>query len=45
MIDNKTFIVAGLIIALIIGVIAVFAASSDPDGLESTALVYRGRKP
>jgi cobalt/nickel transport protein len=44
MIDNKTFIVAGLIIAVLIGVIAVFAASSDPDGLESTALVVQGDK-
>jgi cobalt/nickel transport protein len=44
MISNKTFIVAGLIIAVIIGVVAVFAASSDPDGLESTALVVQGDK-
>lgn len=44
MMSNKTFIVAGLIIALIIGVIAVFAASSDPDGMESTALVVQGEK-
>jgi cobalt/nickel transport protein len=44
MIDNRTFIVAGLIIAVIIGMIAVFAASSDPDGLESTALVVQGEK-
>jgi cobalt/nickel transport protein len=44
MMDNKTFIIVGLIIALLIGVIAVFAASSDPDGLESTALVVQGEK-
>jgi cobalt/nickel transport protein len=44
MMDNKTFIAAGLIIALIIGMIAVFAASSDPDGLESTAFVVQGLK-
>lgn len=44
MIDNKTFIIVGLIIALLIGVIAVFAASSNPDGLESTALVVQGEK-
>lgn len=44
MMDNKTFIVVGLIIALLIGLIAVFAASSNPDGLESTALVVQGEK-
>jgi cobalt/nickel transport protein len=44
MMDNKTFIIAGIIIALLIGVIAVFMASSDPDGLESTALVVQGQK-
>lgn len=44
MMDNKTFIIAGLIIAILIGFIAVFMASSDPDGLESTALVIQGGK-
>jgi cobalt/nickel transport protein len=44
MIDNKTFIIGGIIIALIIGVMAVFLASGDPDGLESTALVVQGQK-
>jgi cobalt/nickel transport protein len=44
MMDNRTFIIAGIIIALLIGVIAVFMASSDPDGLESTALVVQGQK-
>jgi len=44
MIDNKTFIIAGLLISLLIGTIAVFLASSDPDGLESTALVVSGQK-
>jgi cobalt/nickel transport protein len=44
MMDNKTFIIAGIIIALLIGGIAVFMASSDPDGLESTALVVQGQK-
>jgi len=42
--DNKTFIIAGIIIALLIGVLAVFLASGDPDGLESTALVVQGQK-
>lgn len=44
MIDNKTFIIGGIIVALLIGVIAVFMASGDPDGLESTALVVQGQK-
>lgn len=44
MMDNKTFIIAGIVIALIIGCVAVFLASGDPDGLESTALVVQGQK-
>ena len=44
MMDNKTFIIAGIIVALIIGGVAVFMASGDPDGLESTALVVQGQK-
>lgn len=44
MIDNKTFFVAGIIIAILIGAVAVFMASGDPDGLESTALVVSGQK-
>jgi len=44
MIDNKTFIIGGIVIALLIGVTAVFMASSDPDGLESTALIVQGQK-
>jgi cobalt/nickel transport protein len=43
-IDNKTFIIGGIIVALLIGVIAVFMASADPGGLESTALVVQGQK-
>jgi len=42
--DNKTFIAAGIIVAILIGVIAVFMASGDPDGLESSALVVSGQK-
>jgi len=42
--DNRTFLVAGIIVALLIAVIAVFFASSDPDGLESTALIIQGDK-
>lgn len=44
MIDNKTFMIAGLIIAIIVGGLAVFLASGDPDGLESTALYVQGEK-
>lgn len=44
MIDNKTFLIGGVLLALIIGVVAVFLASGDPDGLESTALVVSGQK-
>lgn len=44
MMDNKTFIAVGIVIALLIGVVAVFMASGDPDGLESTALVVQGQK-
>jgi cobalt/nickel transport protein len=42
--NNRQFIVGGIIIALLIGVTAVFLASGDPDGLESTALVVQGEK-
>ena len=42
--DNKTFIIIGIAIAIIIGVIAVFFASGDPDGLESSALMIQGQK-
>jgi cobalt/nickel transport protein len=42
--DNKTFIIAGIVVAILIGVVAVFMASGDPDGLESTALMIQGQK-
>ena len=38
------YIVAGIAIALMIGTTAVFLASSDPDGLDSTALITQGQK-
>ena len=41
---NKKFLAAGLLIALTISIIAVFLASSDPDGLDSTALIASGQK-
>ncbi len=44
MIDNKTLIIGGLVIAILIGVVAVFMASGDPDGMESTALIIQGQK-
>ncbi|HNX16975.1 MAG TPA: PDGLE domain-containing protein [Methanoregula sp.] len=44
MINNKTFLIGGIIVALLIGVVAVFLASGDPDGLESTALIVQGQK-
>ncbi len=34
---NRNLLIGGLIIALIIAVLAPFLASSNPDGLESTA--------
>ncbi|MFH0966531.1 MAG: PDGLE domain-containing protein [Methanobacteriota archaeon] len=44
MMDNKTFLIVGVIVAVAIGVLAVFLASGDPDGLESTALMVSGQK-
>lgn len=38
------FIIVGLIIAFLIGAGAVFFASDNPDGLESTALVVQNTK-
>ena len=42
--NTTVFIVAGLIIAFLIGVCAVFFASDNPDGLESAALFVQGTK-
>lgn len=42
--NTKQFMMAGLALALIIGVTAVFLASADPDGLESTAFYVQGEK-
>jgi cobalt/nickel transport protein len=44
MMDNKTFIIIGIVVSLMIGTVAVFMASGDPDGMESTALVVQGQK-
>jgi cobalt/nickel transport protein len=42
--ETKVFIAVGIVVALVIGVAAVFLASGDPDGLESTALIVQGDK-
>ncbi|MDD1656280.1 MAG: PDGLE domain-containing protein [Methanomicrobiales archaeon] len=42
--ETKTFVAAGVVLAILIGVAAVFLASPDPDGLESTALIVQGDK-
>lgn len=42
--DNRMFLIIGVLVAILIGVLAVFFASGDPDGLESTALVIQGEK-
>lgn len=34
--DNKNFIIIGLVIIICVGVLAAFFASSNPDGLDST---------
>ncbi|WAI02457.1 PDGLE domain-containing protein [Methanogenium organophilum] len=43
-ITNTQFLIGGLVIAILIGCLAVFLASGDPDGLESTALYVQGEK-
>jgi cobalt/nickel transport protein len=42
--EGRTFLILGIAVALLIGVLAVFFASPDPDGLESAALVVQGEK-
>lgn len=34
---DKSFIIGGLIVAIVIAILAPFLASADPDGLESAA--------
>jgi cobalt/nickel transport protein len=41
---NLKFFVIGVILVLAIAIIAVFLASPDPDGLDSTALIASGQK-
>jgi cobalt/nickel transport protein len=44
MMETKNFVMVGIAIAVIIGIVAIFLASADPDGLESTAFVVQGEK-
>jgi cobalt/nickel transport protein len=44
LVATRTLLAIGFAAAILIGVAAVFLASSGPDGLESTALVVRGEK-
>lgn len=44
MIPDRALLAAGLVLAVVVGVAAVFLASPDPDGLDSTALVTQGQK-
>jgi cobalt/nickel transport protein len=36
-IKDKNLLIVGLVVAIVIGILAPFLASSNPDGLESTA--------
>ncbi|WP_322743892.1 PDGLE domain-containing protein [Methanofollis aquaemaris] len=42
--ETNQFVAIGLVVAILIGVTAVFFAAGDPDGLESTAIVVQGEK-
>ncbi|MDD1657959.1 MAG: PDGLE domain-containing protein [Methanomicrobiales archaeon] len=42
--ETRALVAAGIVLAILIGIAAVFLASPDPDGLESTALVVQGDK-
>ncbi|MGC9435197.1 MAG: PDGLE domain-containing protein [Methanomicrobiales archaeon] len=44
MMDRRTFVVAGVVVALIIAVAAPFLASGNPDGLESAFFSMHGAK-
>ncbi len=44
MMEIRQLIIVGVVLSLLIGVTAVFFASGDPDGLESTALFVQGEK-
>lgn len=42
--DNRSFLLLGVAVAVVIAILAVFFASGEPDGLESAALVVQGEK-
>jgi cobalt/nickel transport protein len=42
--DQKTFIIVGVAIALVIAIVAPFLASGNPDGLESAFFGIHGAK-
>jgi cobalt/nickel transport protein len=44
MMETQHLVIIGVVLSLLIGVTAVFLASGDPDGLESTALFVQGEK-
>ncbi|MDD1702202.1 MAG: PDGLE domain-containing protein [Methanoregula sp.] len=41
---NMKFLVIGVLLAIAVAIVAVFLASPDPDGLDSTALIASGQK-
>ncbi|MGA2161938.1 MAG: PDGLE domain-containing protein [Methanoregula sp.] len=41
---NLKFLVIGVLLALVVAIVAVFLASPNPDGLDSTALIASGQK-
>jgi cobalt/nickel transport protein len=44
MMEARQLVIVGVVLSLIIGVTAVYFASGDPDGLESTAFYVQGEK-
>jgi cobalt/nickel transport protein len=44
MMEMKQLVILGVALSLLIGVTAVFFASGDPDGLESTSFYVQGEK-
>jgi cobalt/nickel transport protein len=41
---NMKFLITGVLLALAVSIVAVFLASPNPDGLDSTALIASGQK-
>jgi len=44
MMEIRQLVIVGVVLSLIIGITAVFFASGDPDGLESTSFFVQGEK-